>query len=135
MRDAGGCAILEAMPKLRIIDSITELSSRDVGCIAISGSHGGISSARYAQAAQPLLSVFNDAGVGKALAGIAGLAFLQERGLAACAVAYTSALIGEAQSTWDEGIISYLNAQAHALGVRVGQTCQAVVQHVQHTAQ
>jgi hypothetical protein len=111
----------------RIIDSITELSANDAGCIAVSGSHGGISSATYAAAARPWLSVFNDAGVGKDGAGIAGLAFLEQRGLAACAVAHMSARIGVAQSTLDQGIVSQTNAQAHALGVRVGHTCVQVV--------
>jgi hypothetical protein len=112
---------------LRIINSITELHMSDDGCIAVSGSHGGISSATYAATARPLLSVFNDAGVGKDNAGIAGLAFLQERGLAACCVAHTSARIGVAQSTLDEGIVSHANDAAHALGVRVGHTCMQVV--------
>ncbi len=71
------------MPPLRIVDSITELCAQDAGCIAVSGSHGGISSARYALAARPVLSVFNDAGVGKDGAGLAALDFLQAHGLAA----------------------------------------------------
>ncbi len=121
------------MPSLRLIDSITELSTQDAGCIAVSGSHGGLSSARFAAAARPLLSVFNDAGIGKDEAGIAGLAWLQEQGLAACAVAHTSACIGVAQSTFDTGIASHANALAHALGVRIGQTCNEIVMHLQHT--
>lgn len=112
---------------LRIIDSITELLPSDVGCIAVSGSHGGISSARYALAAQPLLSIFNDAGAGKDEAGIAGLALLQSHGLAACAVAHTSACIGVAQSTFSEGVLSYVNEAAHALGLQVGHTCRQAV--------
>ena len=36
-------------PPLRIVDSITELRPHDAGCVAISGSHGGISSAQYAE--------------------------------------------------------------------------------------
>jgi hypothetical protein len=118
---------------LRIIDSITQLTPQDAGCIAVSGSHGGMSSARFAAAARPLLSVFNDAGVGKDDAGIAGLDWLQTQGLAACAVAHTSACIGVAQSTLDEGIISHANPLAQALGIRLGQTCKAAVAHLQHT--
>ena len=121
------------MPTLRLIDSITELSVRDANCIAVSGSHGGISSARFAAAANPLLAVFNDAGIGKDAAGIAGLVWLQVQGLAACCVAHTSACIGVAQSTLDHGIISHANEAAHALGVRLGQTCKHAVMHLQHT--
>jgi hypothetical protein len=121
------------MLSLRLVDSITQLTPLDVGCIAVSGSHGGISSARFAADACPQLSVFNDAGVGKDGAGIAGLAWLQTQGLAACAVAHTSACIGVAQSTLDEGVISHANDLALALGLRLGQTCKELVQYLQHT--
>lgn len=119
------------MANLRLIDSITQLTAGDANCIAVSGSHGGISSARFALEARPLLSVFNDAGVGKSEAGIAGLAFLQAQGLAACAVAHTSACIGVAQSTLDDGMISHANPHALALGVMVGQACRDVVTQIQ----
>ena len=112
---------------LRVVDSITELRPADAGCIAVSGSHGGISSARYALAARPLLSVFNDAGVGRDNAGIAALGFLQMHGLAACAVAHHSARIGEAASTLDEGVVSHANATAAALGVHPGQSLHEAV--------
>jgi hypothetical protein len=114
-------------PPLKLVDSITELSRDDAGCIAVSGSHGGISSARYALAARPWLSVFNDAGVGKDGAGIAGLALLQSHGLAACAVAHHSACIGVAHSSWSQGVLSHVNEAAHALGLRVGHTCRQAV--------
>jgi hypothetical protein len=106
---------------LRIVDSITELSSQDAGCIAISGSHGGLSSARYAIAARPMLSVFNDAGVGKASAGIAGLDELERHDLAACTVSHESACIGLGRSTYEDGVISFANNAALAIGMVIGQ--------------
>jgi NCAIR mutase (PurE)-related protein len=109
------------MASLRIVDSITQLSEQDAGCVAVSGSHGGISSARYALAARPLLSVFNDAGVGRDAAGIAALDFLQQHGLAACTVAHTSACIGLARSSYEDGMVSHVNPLATALGLRVGE--------------
>ena len=119
------------MPPLRIVDSITELGACDQGCLAVSGSHGGLSSARYALAARPLLSVFNDAGGGKDGAGLAALDFLQSRGLAACTVSHESARIGEAQSTMNHGIVTHLNSLALTLGVQVGQPCLQVIKHLQ----
>jgi hypothetical protein len=110
-----------------LVDSITELSAADAGCIAVSGSHGGISSARYALAAMPLMSVFNDAGVGKDHAGIAALSFLQSHALAACTVAHDSACIGQAQSTWREGIVSRCNTVAQDLGLQAGKPLAAQV--------
>ncbi|WP_225782687.1 hypothetical protein [Xenophilus sp. Marseille-Q4582] len=115
---------------LRVVDSITELQPRDAGCIAVSGSHGGRSSARYALAAQPLLSVFNDAGGGRDAAGIAALDLLQARELAACTVAHHSARIGEARSTLDHGVLSHLNPAAQRLGLRQGQPLRAVLRQL-----
>ena len=119
------------MPPPRIVDSITELGASDEGYLAVSGSHGGLSSARYALAARPLLSIFNDTGVGKDSAGLAALDFLQSRSLTACTVSHDSARVGEAQSTMDDGIGSHLNGLAFTLGVRVGQQCQQVVEYLQ----
>ncbi len=107
----------------RVVDSITELTADDAGCIAVSGSHGGLSSARYALAARPLLSVFNDAGGGLENAGVAALYFLQNHQLAACTVAHNSARIGDAHSTLATGIVSGLNAQAVALGIQASWAC------------
>ncbi|MGZ5907604.1 MAG: hypothetical protein ACXWKQ_19840 [Reyranella sp.] len=101
---------------VRVVDSITQLGGQDLGCIAVSGSHGGVSSARYALAACPLLSVFNDA-------GLEALAPPQAQGLAACTVAHASARIGDAQSTLDDGIINHVNAAAARMGVAAGQRC------------
>ena len=113
---------------LRIVDSITELKpGLDAGCVAVSGSHGGISSAQYALAARPLIAVFNDAGVGKDKAGLAALPFLQGHGIAACTVAHTSARIGEAHSTLADGVFSHCNALAEALGAVPGQRCTDLV--------
>jgi len=107
-------------PRLRVVDSITELGPADAGSVAVSGSHGGVSSARYAIAARPLLSVFNDAGVGLDEAGIAALGMMQAVGLAACTVGHHSARIGFAASTLEDGVVSHVNLLAAALGIRVG---------------
>ncbi|MBF5007541.1 hypothetical protein [Diaphorobacter caeni] len=117
-------------PTLRVVHSITELNVLDAGCIAVSGSHGGLSAARYAVAARPLLSVFNDAGIGKDDAGIAGLALLQLHQLAACTVSHTSARIGDAQSTLEDGVIQHVNAAARALGAVPGEPCSDFVQRL-----
>ena len=115
------------MRQLRLVDSITELVPHDVDCIAVSGSHGGISSAQYALAARPFLNIFNDAGVGKDHAGRAALDFLQNHDLAACTVALTSGCIGQAQSTLEDGLISATNTNAQALGIQLGLPCKQTV--------
>ena len=120
------------MIPIRVVDSIAELQPADAGCIALSGSHGGLSAARYALAVRPLLSVFNDAGVGKDAAGVAGLALLQAQGLAACTVSHTSACIGQARSTWADGLVCHANAAAQALGIQTGQMLAPQIEALRH---
>lgn len=121
------------MRAIKLVDSITELGPHDADCIAVSGSHGGISSAQYALATRPHFSIFNDAGIGKAKAGIAALDFLQSHAMAACTVSHSSACIGQASSTLQSGVVSHCNLLARELGVDAGQTCQSVVDRLQKT--
>ena len=122
---------MQTMRVLKLVDSITELGPHDLGCIAVSGSHGGISSAQYALAARPLLSIFNDAGIGKDKAGLAALDFLQGHALAACTVSHSSACIGQADSTLQSGVVNHCNQLARELGVETGHTCRSVVDRIQ----
>ena len=55
------------MRPIRLVDSITELAANNGGCIAVGGSHGGISSAPYALDARLFLGISNDAGVSNRL--------------------------------------------------------------------
>lgn len=116
-REGGLCAL--GRPLL-LLDSIAAVTPGAADQVVVSGSHGGASAARYAIAARPLLTVFNDAGGGKDDAGIVGLAMMQAEGLAAATVAHTSARIGEARSTLEDGVVSHVNDGAAALGVRPG---------------
>jgi len=103
-----------------LVDSITMTTPEDAGAIVVCGSHGGTSSAEFALEV-PLAAVFfNDAGVGKDRAGIVALDILQEHDVAAGAVAHTSARIGDARDTWDNGVISHVNPLARALGFAPG---------------
>jgi uncharacterized protein YunC (DUF1805 family) len=115
---------------LHLLDSAANITADMRNAIVVTGSHGGLSAAKFALPFAPRLVVFNDAGGGLDDAGWCGLAWLKANGIAACTVAHTSARIGEAQSTFDTGVISRVNALASALGVRVGQTCREAVDHV-----
>lgn len=107
-----------------LIDSIAALTPAEAGAVVVSGSHGGVSAARYALAVPIAGVLFNDAGVGKDGAGIAGLALLQEAGVPAAAVSHGSARIGEAADTLASGIVSHANAAARSRGVVPGQTAR-----------
>ncbi len=108
-------------PGVVLLDSVTQTAAEHAGCIVVTGSHAGRSVVRYALAVPARLYVFNDAGVGKDGAGIAALAELEAHGVAAVAVAHTSARIGEALDTWGYGVVSTVNAPAAQLGLAPGQ--------------
>lgn len=116
--------------KLHLLDSVGYITPAMAGDVLVTGSHGGTSAARYALTGRPKLVAFNDAGGGRDRAGTAGLALLQAEGIAAFAVAHTSARIGEAQSTYDDGVITQLNAAAGGLGLHPGMTCRDAVKWV-----
>jgi len=103
-----------------LVDSITEAIGRAAGGVVVSGSHGGLSAGRFALEARVRLAVFNDAGVGRDQAGIAALPLLQAQGIAACTVSHASARIGEARSSYEDGVISHANRAALAMGARPG---------------
>jgi hypothetical protein len=64
--------------------------------------------------------IANDGGMGKDGSGIDGLAILQQAAIPAAAVAAMSARIGDARSTYHDGVISASNGAATACGVRPG---------------
>lgn len=104
-----------------LMDSISYIAPEHAGAAVVSGSHGGLSSARYALKHPPLLVVFHDAGVGKDRAGVAGLDLLQEFGIGAVTVSAASARIGDAEDTLEHGTLSHANHAAASLGAAPGQ--------------
>jgi hypothetical protein len=105
-------------------ESVTALAPEVRGAVLVVGSHGGIIAAHLAATAGVRAVVFNDAGVGKDAAGIAGLAYLDPVGIAAAAVAHTSARIGDGADALARGIVSHTNALAASLGVVAGMRCR-----------
>ncbi|MEZ5649511.1 MAG: hypothetical protein R3E87_03070 [Burkholderiaceae bacterium] len=117
---AGGRAVI-------VTDTITKLDADDAGAIAVSGSHGGTSSAEFALAQPLACAFFNDAGVGKDGAGIAALAMLDAAGVPAVAVSHDSARIGDAADMWAFGRVSHVNAAAQRIGIVVGESVRGAV--------
>jgi uncharacterized protein YunC (DUF1805 family) len=95
--------------------------------VVVSGSHGGLYPARLIAAAGVPAAVFNDAGVGKDNAGIRGIDFLNDVGIAAAAVSCTTCRIGDAADALARGIVSHVNDHAFSLGCRPGMPCRAAV--------
>ena len=106
--------------RIILVDSITRIEPEDAGAMVVCGSHGGTSSGEFALEVPLAAVIFNDAGVGKDNAGIAALDMLQAKNIPAGTVAHTSAKIGDSRDSWDNGVISYVNPAARALGMAPG---------------
>lgn len=113
-------------PRLVLLDSVANVAAEHAGALIVTGSHGGVSAARFALAVRAWCYVFNDAGGGKDGAGVSGLALLAQHEQAAVTVSHASARIGEAADSWGSGVLSAVNAPAQTLGLRVGQTLNAL---------
>jgi len=99
---------------------VTGTHPHDVFCVA---SHGGKVMAEYALRVRPKALIANDAGGGLDRSGMDGLeAVEQVCGCPAATVSSASARIGDARSTYDDGIISAVNGPAAAAGVTVGMS-------------
>ena len=112
-----------------LIDSNALVTPADVGQIIVTGSHGGLLGGRPETAVRydVRAAVYNDAGIGIDSAGVSRLPALDDRGIAGACVSAASARIGDARSTYGDGIVSALNRIAGERGGAVGQTCRAFV--------
>jgi hypothetical protein len=106
-----------------IADSITRVGSDAAGAVIVNGSHGGVYAAFLAAKLSAAAVIFNDAGVGLDRAGIAGLDYLQELGIAAATVGHDTARIGDGADMIRSGIITHANKLATSLGVKPSQPC------------
>ena len=91
----------------------------DVFCVA---SHGGKVMAQYALQVRPRGLIANDAGGGLDGSGMDGLDAMSDT--PAATVSADSARIGDALSTYRDGLISAANAAARAIGVSVGMSAR-----------
>ena len=110
---------------LVLIDSASLVVAEDAGQVVVTGSHGALFGTDPANAlkADAFAALFNDAGG----AATTRLPLLEARGIAAATVAASSARIGEARSTWQDGVISAVNAPARALGAEPGMAARDLI--------
>lgn len=106
-----------------IADSITRVGTEAAGAVVVNASHGGIYAAYLAAKLHAAAAIFNDAGIGRDRAGIGGLDYLQEFGIAAATVGHDTARIGDGADMMASGVITHANALAASLGVSPGQSC------------
>ena len=115
-------------------DSITRVGTDAAGAVVVNGSHGGIYAAYIAAKLRVAAAVFNDAGIGIDEAGVTRLPALDDRGVAAATVAAASARIGDARSTYEDGILTRVNRRGAALGIAPGMTAREFVAIVRRAA-
>ncbi len=109
-------------PSIMVADTATKLGPEHGGQVVISASHGGLYAAYLAARAGVRAVILNDASVGKDRAGIAGLGYLDDIGLAAATISHDSARIGDGRDSAARGRISHVNETARRLGCATGQS-------------
>ena len=122
------------MDSLLVLDSATQLGGGARGRVAVCGSHGGRYPAWLAAHAGVRAVILNDAGIGKDEAGVAGIAWLDGLGIAACAVDAWTARIGDGADMLANGIVSTANETAQALGCVPGMYCSDAVRSLTKAA-
>jgi hypothetical protein len=117
-----------ARHRILLLDSASLVRPDDAGEIIVTGSHGGLIGGDPALALRTdgFAAVFNDAGRSDG-PGTSRLPALDRRGIAAVTVAASSASIGDAASTFCDGIISAANGAASRWGARPGDPLRICV--------
>ena len=105
------------------LDSITHLIAAHRGRVVAAGSHGAVYAAYLAAKGGVRAVILNDAGIGKDRAGISGLGYLDQLGVAAATISHLSARIGDGADMMARGTVSHVNRTAAALGCAPGQSC------------
>ena len=122
--------LLDRPRRVVLIDSASLLDpEQDREAIVITGSHGGLIGGRpeLALRGPAFAAVFNDAGIGVDQAGVGRLPALDERGIAAMTADALTCRIGDARSTFEDGVISAVNEAGAALGAQPGMRVRDVV--------
>ena len=114
-----------------IADSITRVGADAAGAVVVNASHGGVYAAYLAAKLGAAAAIFNDAGIGRDRAGIGGLDYLQELGIAAATVGHDTARIGDGADMLERGVITHANGIAASLGVGAGQSCREAAAKLQ----
>jgi uncharacterized protein YunC (DUF1805 family) len=111
------------------LDSVALVEPRDERAIVVTGSPGALIGGRI-DSAMPVdvfAAFFNDAGGGRDAAGFSRLAALESRSIAAATVWNGSARIGDGRSTYEDGVLSRVNATGERLGITAGMSAREAV--------
>jgi hypothetical protein len=125
----GAFLLISEAPPVWALDSASLILPEHKEGIVVTGSHGGLLGGRPETALKYDVRgvLYNDAGIGKDGAGVSRLPALNARGIPAATVSAASARIGDARSTFEDGIVSRINKSAAALGLRAGTSARDFV--------
>ena len=104
------------------VSASSQVNAEHHGHIVVSGSYGGEYNAYHAGKWGLRGVILNDAGIGKDDAGIRGLPYLDQIGLAAATADAQTCHIADGEHMIEHGVISFVNKAAEALGCRKGDS-------------
>jgi hypothetical protein len=118
--------------KIMTVASCSNVREEHRSHVVVSGSYGGRYNAYNAAKWSVRGVIMNDAGIGKNDAGIVGLAFLDQIGLAAAVADARTCHIGDGAHILEHGVISHVNRAAAALGCTSGQSVRDCANLMRH---
>jgi hypothetical protein len=122
------------MPELKenvpvmVVDGVVKLPPEANGAVVVGGSNATAYAAYFSAKAGVRAAIHHDCGIGRDEAGVRGLPWADQHGMAMAAVAANSARVGDAADMLKRGIISRANKLAAMCGVENGQTVAQAVE-------
>jgi hypothetical protein len=121
---------MTAGPQIFTVSASSQVNADHRGQVIVSGSYGGEYNAFHAGKWGLRGVVLNDAGVGKDNAGIRGLAYLEQIGLAAATADANTCHIADGEHMLAHGRISFVNRFAAGLGCAPGDSVRACAERM-----
>ena len=111
-----------------VVDGVVNLPPEANGAVVVGGSNATAYAAYFSAKAGVRAAIHHDCGIGRDEAGVRGLPWADQHGMAMAAVATNSARAGDAADMFNRGIISRVNKLAATCGVETGQTVAQAVE-------
>jgi hypothetical protein len=111
-----------------VVDGVVKLPPEANGAVVVGGSNATVYAAYFSAKAGARAAIHHDCGIGRDEAGVSGLPWADQHGMAMAAVATDSARVGDAADMLKRGIISRANRLAATCGVENGQTVAQAVE-------
>ena len=111
-----------------VVDGVVKLPPEANGAVVVGGSNATAYAAYFSAKAGVRAAIHHDCGIGRDEAGVSGLPWANQHGMAMAAVATDSARVGDAADMLKRGIISRANRLAATCGVENGQTVAQAVE-------